>query len=176
MRVDPWLVAGGFRKPAWIAMSQTSFLPLAQELDADTAAGKTSGSSSHWLQPFALFWAGEGKNRIQLYQDANRPLLTSADTCRFLPSEALRLYKSVIDSTVWLVRYVPEALPQQWAQRMYHLGGDSNQAQILPFPEVVVPLLKGYGVKVDRGWGLPWRISKAARAEESRFVRSRGWS
>lgn len=174
-KVDPWHVAGGLRKRQWIDMRPAEFLGFADELDNATAQGDTPESSTHWLKPFPLLWAGEGKNRIQMYQDTQRPLLTNADACQFLPPGALRLYRSVVDDSVWMLRFIEEALSPDWATRMMRMGA-SPKAQVLPFPKVAVPLLLHYGVKVDRGWGLPWRIGKSAQAKESRLVRSSGWS
>ncbi len=38
LQVDPWIVAGGFRKPEWLKMPRAEFRPLAAELNADTVA------------------------------------------------------------------------------------------------------------------------------------------
>lgn len=176
MEVDPWLVAGGLRKSRWIDMPPHDFLSFADELDQATAHDEPAGSSTSWLDPFPLLWAKEGKNRIQMYQDLQRPLLTSVEVCRFMPPEALRLHKSVIDNSVWMLRYVEEALPVAWAAKMYRQGVISGSSRVLPFPQIAVPLLLQYGVKVGCGWGWPWRIGRSAQLRESRLVRSIGWS
>lgn len=176
IEVDPWLVAGGLRKQSWISMLPSTFLDFADALDRATFDKDSSvGSFTHWLKPFPLLWAGEGKNRVESYQETERQLLTNVEVCRFLPSQSLRLYKSAINDTVWLVRYVGE-LSSEWTSRMDRYGEPSTPMQVLPFPDLAVPLLQRYGVKIDRGWGWPWRISRAAQLRESRLVRSVGWS
>lgn len=174
--VDPWLVAGGLRKQAWIDRKPAGFQEFLPQLDVATRMGdRSTGSFTSWLQPLPLFWATEGKNRIQSYQDTNTRLLTSAETCCFLPAASLRLYQSVLDESVWLLRFVG-GLRLDWRARMERQGGERPTQVVLPFPEVGVPLLRSYGVTVDRGWGLPWRITKGAQVRESEKIRAMGWS
>jgi hypothetical protein len=174
LTVDPWLVTGGFRKRKWHDLTQGEFEAFADSLDACTRLGDPAlGSTTQWLEPFPLLWATEGKNRVQLYQDLERPMPTLALPCRFLPAESLRLYRSVLNDSVWLLRWVDEAMPTAWAARM---ARHDTGPIVMPFPDEGVPLLLSYGVKADRGWGAPWRISKAARAAASRAARVHGWS
>lgn len=176
--VNPWLVAGGFRKKKWFHMDHHEFQSFVPTLDADTKIGKReSGSFTNWLKPLPLLWASEGKNRIQLYQDTNTDLFTSAGVCKFIPANSLRLYKSVVNSNVWLLRYVG-GIDQSWDGRIHRLAskdGQEIERVVLPFPEVAVPLLQHYGVKVDRAWGWPWRLTKGSQIQESKRVRSSGW-
>ena len=105
--VNPWVVVGGLRKQNWFHMDHNKFQSFVPNLDADTKIGcRDSGSFTKWLKPLPLLWASEGKNRIQLYQDTNTDLFTSAEVCEFIPTKSLRLYKSVVNSDVWLLRYV----------------------------------------------------------------------
>lgn len=176
--VSPWIVAGGLRKRAWFDMDSSTFLNLVPSLDEATRERDDGhGSTTAWLKPFPLLWAREGKNRIQSYQDTETMLLTDTRVCDFLPASVLRLYRSVVNSSVWILRYVGG--DPFWDRKIGHMetamrGGRPFRA-ILPFPEVGVPLLLNYGVKVDRGWDLPWRISEAAKQEASRRVRAEGW-
>ena len=90
--VDPWLVSGGLRKPAWFEVSRATLEERIPHLDADTMRrGRFSGSSTSWLAPLPVLWAKEGKNRIHTYQNENIPLLTTAARCNFLPASLLRL-------------------------------------------------------------------------------------
>ncbi|MFC4424522.1 hypothetical protein [Cupriavidus pampae] len=176
--VPPWIVAGGLRKRAWFDLDFSTFLNLVPSLDAATLEGDDGhGSTTSWLKPFPLLWAKEGKNRIQCYQDTETTLLTDTRTCDALPASLLRLYRSVVSSSVWILRYVGG--DPFWDRKVADMETAMRSGRpfrsILPFPEVGVPLLLNYGVKVDRGWDLPWRIGEAAKQEESRRVRAHGW-
>lgn len=173
--VDPWLVSGGLRKKAWFDVSRATLEERIPHLDADTMRhGTSSGSSTSWLAPLPVLWAKEGKNRIHTYQNENIPLLTTAARCNFFPASLLRLYRSVWDETVWCLRYVGG--DANWDDRVVRRLRDPMRRVVLPFPEVGVPLLLAYGVQVDRGWGVPWRLNASARLRESERVRSTGWS
>lgn len=177
--VDSWFVAGGLRKKKWFNFDRNEFQQLIPVFDAATSSDNSgNGSFTSWLKPFPLLWAGEGKNRIQSYQDTNNDLFTSVTTCEFLPAASLRLYQSVFNNSVWLLRYVG-GIDSNWDQRIQRHSGYKEHGfdkAILPFPEVGVPLLLKYGVKVDRGWGAPWRLIKSAEIKESARIRSAGWS
>lgn len=173
--VDPWLVSGGLRKPAWFDVSRATLEERIPYLDADTMRhGRDSGSSTSWLAPLPVLWAKEGKNRIHTYQNENIPLLTTAARCNFLPAKLLRLYRSVWDETVWCLRYVGG--DANWDDRVTRRLHNPLRRVVLPFPEAGVPLLLAYGVQVDRGWGVPWRLNASARSRASAQVRSTGWS
>jgi len=177
--VNPWLIAGGLRKKSWFDMDQSVFQQLVPQFEAATISDNTGlGSFSSWLKPFPLLWAEEGKNRIQSYQDTNTDLLTSVTICEFMPAASLRLYRSVLDNSVWLLRYVG-GIDAHWDHQIQQMGALRRQRfgkVVLPFPEVGVPLLQNYGVKIDKGWGAPWRLVKHAEIQECKHVRSQGWS
>jgi hypothetical protein len=174
--VDPWIVSGGLRKKDWFNFDREQFVNLIPDLDKATRASDTGvGSFTTWLKPFPLLWANEGKNRVQQYQDANIALLTSVKHSEFLPAHSLRLSRSVYDASVWVVRYIGCG-DSAWDDRVQRLIGNGPDKMVLPFPQVGVPLLQSYGVKVDRAWGLPWSLRKSAETEASIRFRKHGWS
>lgn len=174
--VDPWIVCGGLRKLSWLACTKSELQAMAPLLDADTRVGGTRlGSTTTWLDPLPVLFAKEGKNRIHMYQNFGMELLTTAERGKFLPSKALRLYRSPWNSDVWALRYVG-GLDSEWEARMQHRVRRIGDVAVLPFPKVGVPLLTAHGVARDRGWGPAWRFSAAAQKKESTEVRAAGWS
>ncbi len=167
--VDPWLVVGATRKPEWFDPPQ-EFDVFASRLDQETLAGNPLVmSTTEWIKPFPLLIAGEGKNRVETYQKEGRPLITHVTVREFVPASTLRLYRSIWNSSVWLLRVVGEEA-NWWSE------GLEPGYSVLPFPDVGVPLLQAYGVQVDRGWGWRMRASTGAQKLASRRVRAAGWS
>ncbi len=168
-KVDPWVVAGATRKPAWFE-TPDEFEVFASRLDQATLDGEPLvRSTTEWIKPFPLLIAGEGKNRVETYQKVQRPLVTHVTVREFVPAKTLRLYRSIWNSSVWLLRVVGDE-PTWWSENL------EPGYSVLPFPEVGVPLLQAYGVEVDRGWGWRMRASMGAQKLASSRVRAAGWS
>lgn len=84
---------------------------------------------------FPLFVALEGKNRVELFKQNNRPMQVLVTPTPYPAASELRLFRSFPFGVYSLA----------------HRG----QRKILPFPRSVVPMLQKYGVgKVSRLWSL----------------------
>lgn len=69
----PRVVTGGTWKPQWFETPQ-EFDVFASRLEQATLDDEPLvRSTTDWIKPFPLLIAGEGKNRVETYQEVKRP-------------------------------------------------------------------------------------------------------
>ncbi len=147
--IPPWAVLGWVRQDGFEVTADMTTAQLrakAAQVDAEQAADPRF--STYGVEGIPLFWAGEGKNRTQLFRLANLPRNT-----------LLRLY-----SRPRLERFCVRRLPlfPSIAVLEYHSG----ERDILPFGDLSIDLLSAIGVRyvVRPSWAGLWTLWAELRA------------
>ncbi len=137
--LPPWCTLGWVRKDAYRLTPerpQARLRAMVDEIHADDAA---MDATAHGLEGVPVFWAGEGKNRCQLYRLAGRARVGR-----------LTLYPTP-DLSTWRMA------PVLGAQHVVALIRPDGHVQLLPFGRISRPLLKALGVGWTRRLVLrPW--------------------
>ena len=126
--LPPWCTLGWVRKDAYRLTPerpQARLRALVDELHADPEA---MDATAHGLAGIPLFWAGEGKNRCQLYRLAGRARVGR-----------LSLYPAP-DLSAWRLA------PVMGARHVVALIAPDGRVQLLPFGRASRPLLLALGV------------------------------
>lgn len=126
--LPPWCTLGWVRKDAYRLTPerpQPRLRALVDELHADDSA---MDATAHGLAGIPIFWAGEGKNRCQLYRMAGRARVGQ-----------LTLHAAP-DLSAWRLA------PVLGARQMVALIGPDGRVQLLPFGRVSKPLLLALGM------------------------------
>lgn len=105
----------------------------------------TCGSLSNWLTHLPIVWAGEGKNRIQLYRRFGQPLLTNLTRHHF-PKPCELSLRRVRCSQNWVLECHSKKYLDRSPYGALHVG---ERRFLLPFPQYSVPLFRSYGVSMD---------------------------
>lgn len=127
--IPPWAVLGWVRKDAYKAtvdLSATMLQETATQVDAQQPAERIT---TYGVEGIPLFWAGEGKNRTQLFRLANLPrnaplLLYPRPRLERFCVRRLRIFPGI-------------------AVLEYHSG----ERDILPFADLSIELLCAMGVR-----------------------------
>ncbi|WP_295551009.1 hypothetical protein [uncultured Pseudacidovorax sp.] len=124
-----WCTLGWVRKDAYRVTPdrpQARLRALVDELHADDGA---MDATAHGLSGIPIFWAGEGKNRCQLYRLAGRARVGR-----------VTLYPAP-DLSAWCLA------PVLGARHMVALIAPDGRVQLLPFGRASKPLLSALGVR-----------------------------
>lgn len=98
--------------------------------------GRKECATYTWIRPLGLFLAGEGKNRVSLFQRLGIDWIPACVSAQDYPSsERIVLY--MIED---------QGLTQCWAVL------DARWAEYLANPMWALPVLRAYGVKVEQRW------------------------
>ena len=127
--VPPWSILGWVRKDGYRLTPALSAAQLQVEVDRIEATPADADLTTHGMEGVPLFWAGEGKNRTQLYRLADRQRVSK-----------LTLYKRPSLSAL-------KACPLIWAPGIVVLRSADRGVELLPFGDLSKPLLQAIGVK-----------------------------
>ncbi|MEQ7330486.1 hypothetical protein ABQF09_00580 [Xanthomonas campestris pv. campestris] len=98
--------------------------------------GSDEGATYTWIRPLGLFLAGEGKNRVSLFQRLNEEWIPACTSTEDYPApERIVIYTVCISG-----------ITHYWAVL------DGRYLEPLASPEWVLPVLQAYGVVIFREW------------------------
>lgn len=107
--------------------------------------GSEEGATYTWIRPLGLFLAGEGKNRVSLFQRLSEEWIPACTSTEDYPApERIVLY------TVHIL-----GATHYWAVL------DSRYLEPLASPEWVLPVLQAYGVVIGRHWPSEFPVQAA---------------
>jgi hypothetical protein len=154
-QVDPFHVIGSkYRRLSSGGLSESEVMDTLNEKTIETHTtngGDPEAAYYYKIGTLPMYYAGEGKNRVSLFQKHNRTIAAIVKTLSFPEANKLTV-----------VRY--------WPYRIYGLMY-SGLEQVLPFPEVSLPIIEEYGVtrrkqKID--FLAPFKLRQKIRYVTSR--------
>jgi hypothetical protein len=121
------------------------------QLTDRTVWGNQECATYTWIRPLGLFLAGEGKNRVSLFQRLGIEWIPACVSAEDYPSPdriVLYMIKGVCSPQCWAV------LDGRWAEQLAN-------------PAWALPVLRAYGVEVEQRWPteLP-PLTEVMRAQE----------
>lgn len=132
--VDPFLVIG-----ATYNIYKESDEPEELRISRLNTLSIESTAEYYQIGNFPLYFAQEGKNRVLMYQKNNKPIRAVVSKLKYPKAEELILYK-VLPYNI----HALGCLNEEFYSTLYL---PAYKPVILPFPRLVLPLLKSYGVK-----------------------------
>lgn len=143
--VDPFLVLGGTWQPYARPSDEEArekIALLTRVTEGEPVGREADGPADYTkIGALPLYVAREGKNRVLLHQQVGLPVRARVSQAEYPEPEELTLHRTVPCGV-----YVLACNNQAYTDRHARARGRS----ILPFPELVVPLLEAYGVRRGR--------------------------
>jgi hypothetical protein len=137
--VPAWACIGWNRRQR-ARVSPDAAAAIAQDLNQQTLYRGHQRATGTWFAPFPLVLIGEGKHRVDLFAEHDLHLLIRLTRSTLAPPTSLRLKRVLgCDDVVAL-----ECGDSSFC-------GGSHRCELLPLPDLAVPLLEAYGVRWAAG-------------------------